>query len=95
MSLKRWNAKRDTTEPAICLALKHVGADYLQLDKFDLLVLFRGQLYMLDAKTPRGKGPKGARGRTTSTQDALLKRGWPLHMVVDEQSALKAIGAIK
>lgn len=95
MSLRRFAAKRDVTEPGICLALKQAGADYILLDKFDLLVLYRGQLYMLDAKTPRGKGPKGSQGRTTSAQDDLLKRGWPLRMVVDEMAALKAIGAVR
>lgn len=95
MSLKRYATKRDTTEPGIVKALKQAGADVIQLDAFDLLVLFRGQLFMLDAKTPRGKGPKGVLGRTTSAQERLLERGWPLRMVIDEMGALRAIGAVE
>lgn len=86
MSIKRWNAKRDANEPGIVSALKQVGAKVLRLDAFDLLVLYRGTLFMLDAKMPEG--------RTTSAQDELLEDGWPLHMVVDEMSALRAIGAV-
>jgi hypothetical protein len=86
MSIKRWNAKRDANEPDIVRALEQVGAKVLRLDSFDLLVLFRGTLFMLDAKMPTG--------RTTLAQDDLLADGWPLHMVVDEISALRAVGAV-
>lgn len=87
MSIKRWNAKRDANEPGIVRALQQVGAKVLRLDAFDLLVWYRGALFMLDAKMPTG--------RTTLAQDELLEDGWPLRMVVDEMSALRAIGAVK
>jgi hypothetical protein len=79
-------AKRDLTEPAIVAALEKAGARVLRLDVFDLLVLFRGQMFMLDAKT--------GKGRATFTQEALVKLGWPLRYVRTEIEALKAIGAI-
>lgn len=87
MSLNRWNAKRDATEPAIVDALEHAGAKVLRLDTFDLLVLYHGQLFMFDAKVPKG--------RTTLSQDVLIREGWPLRLVHDPIAALKAIGAVR
>lgn len=77
-------ARRDTTEKPIVKALRQVGAQVLHLTEFDLLVLYRGKLFMLDAKT--------GKGRTTLTQAALLAKGWPLCFVRDEMEALAAIG---
>lgn len=87
MSLKRWNARRDKNEKPIVRALKQAGAQVMRLDAFDLLVLYRGKLFMLD--------PKTAKGRTTSAQDELTAEGWPLCYVKDEIEALRAIGAIR
>ena len=87
MSIKRFNAKRDATEPEILRALVRAGAFYLRLDTVDLLVLFRGDLFLLDCKT--------ARGRATKTQEALITLGWPLHYVRTPIEALKAIGAVQ
>ncbi len=87
MSLKRYAARRDKTEPEIFRALRQVGADVLSLDKFDALILFRGQLYMIDAKV--------AKGKATKRQADLVKRGWPLRFVRTPEEALKCIGAIK
>lgn len=84
MSLKRFATRRDGTEPAILRALSQVGADYIRLDAFDVLVLFRGRLTMLDCKT--------VRGRRTRNQQVLLDRGWPLQFVVTPADALAAIG---
>ncbi len=85
MSVKRWNTRRDSTEPLICRALANAGADYIRLDAFDLLVLYRGRLSMLDCKR--------AKGRRTRNQEILVQRGWPLRFVVTPDEALKAIGA--
>ncbi len=87
MSLNRWNARRDANEPAIVDALQKAGAKVLRLTKFDLLVYHRGKLFMLDAKT--------SKGRATSVQEALLDDGWPLVFVKDEIAALKAVGALR
>ena len=92
MSLHRYDARRDSTELAIREALTCVGALYIQLDKFDLLVLYRGKLTMLDCKTPRGK-----RGTTirTASQQKLLDLGFPLKFARTPEEAAKAIGAIR
>jgi hypothetical protein len=87
MSLHRWNAKRDATEPAIVAALQQAGAKVIRLDVFDLLILYHGRLFMLDCKV--------GKGRTTSAQDALIKDGWPLQYVRDPFEVLRAIGAIQ
>jgi len=79
-------AKRDTTEREIVAALRKVGALVLRLDRFDLLVFYRGRMFMFDAKT--------GKGRATLTQMALIVEGWPLQYVRSEIDALKAIGAI-
>lgn len=87
MSLKRWNAKRDQNEGPIVDALESAGALVLRLDAFDLLAYFRQELFMLDAKMPRG--------RATPRQVELIQAGWPLMYVRDEIAALKAIGAMR
>lgn len=92
MSLNRWNPRRDATEPPIRAALKAVGADYIALNAFDLLVLFHGRLTMLDCKV--GHGKKGTMTRTDNQQD-LLDRGFPLKFARTPEEALTAIGAIK
>jgi hypothetical protein len=84
MSLKRWNARRDTTSAAILKALRDVGADYEQLDTFDVLVWYRGQLTMLDCKSKGGKA--------TKAQQRLIDRGWPLRFVSTPAEALRSIG---
>lgn len=80
-------AKRDTSEAGIVLALRQAGALVLVLDVFDLLVYFRGDLYMLDAKTGKGKA--------TASQDRLIALGWPLSFVRNPLDALMRIGAVK
>lgn len=85
MGIKRWATKRDGNESEILRALHRVGADYILLDAFDVLVLFRGRLTMLECKTKRG--------RATRNQDVLVQRGWPLVFVRSADEALSAIGA--
>ena len=93
MSLKRYAARRDKTEPEILKALAKVGADYLLIDAVDVLVLYRGQVFLLECKSTRGKVktmcPK------TASQEALVKRGWPLHFVTTPEQALAVIGAAR
>lgn len=87
MSLKRYATKRDKTEPEILRALHRAGADYILLDAFDVLVLFRGTVTMLDCKS------KG--GRVTRNQEILVERGWPLKFAKTPEEALQAIGAVR
>lgn len=80
------NGRRDRTEPEILRALHKAGADYILLDTFDVLVLFRSGVYLLDCKTAKGKPTRG--------QQLLIDRGWPLKFVRTPDEALSAIGAI-
>lgn len=91
VSLKRFAVQRDKTEPAITDALTAVGADYIRLDVFDLLVLFRGGVFLLECKSTRYK-VQTMRAKTRK-QLGLIERGWPLHFVTTPDEALKAIGA--
>ena len=84
MSLNRFATRRDATEPAILRTLAQVGADYILLDAFDVLVHFRGALFMLDCKT--------ARGRPTRSQARLVRRGWPLRFVTTPADVLTVLG---
>ena len=86
MSLGRHAKRRDQSEAAIVQALRQVGAQVIQCDAFDLLVIYQGHTFMLECKT--GKEPLTAR------QERLLADGWPLHVVRDVEQALKAIGAL-
>jgi hypothetical protein len=87
MSLKRYATKRDQSEPEILRAISAIGADYILLDAFDVLVLFRGAVFLLECKTPK-------KGRQTVNQKELVRRGWPLHFVTTPEQALTVIGAL-
>lgn len=50
-----------------------------------LVLTPKGRLFMLDAKTGKGKA--------TEAQDALIRAGWPLVYVATVEAALQAIGA--
>jgi hypothetical protein len=86
LSVKRYNARRDKNEPEILRALSAAGADYILLDPFDVLVLYRGRIVMLECKVPK-------KGRKTVNQQILVDRGWPVHFVTTAEAALAAIGA--
>jgi hypothetical protein len=76
--------KRDRNEPAIVQLLRQLGADYIPLEPFDLLVWHRARLFMLDVKTPEG--------RATQRQRELIARGWPLQFVRTPDETLRALG---
>jgi hypothetical protein len=87
MSFNRWAAKRDTGEIEIVDALRKAGALVLHLNKFDLLIYYRGQLFMRDTKSKDG--------RITDAQQQLLDDGWPLVFFKDPIEALRSIGAVR
>lgn len=81
--------RRDATEPPIVQAIRRVGGKVRRLSEpgvSDLLVLFRGRLFLLETKTRLGK--------PTAAQERFTQEGWPSTMVRTEFEALKAIGAI-
>jgi len=81
--VRHHGAKRDATEPEILRALARVGADYVCLDIVDVLVFFRGRLFLLECKS------KG--GRKTRNQKRLVERGWPVHFVMTAEQALAVL----
>ena len=87
MSIKRFSARRDANERGVIQALHRVGARVLKMDAVDLLVLFRGKLFMLDVKTEHGT--------LTANQKQLIGESWPVNIVYTAEEALKAIGATK
>lgn len=80
-------ARRDANEGDIVSALERAGALVLRLNRFDLLVYFRGRLLMMDAKMPAG--------RATMAQKQLSLVGWPLHFVHDVDEALRLLGVLR
>jgi len=87
MSLNRYNAKRDANERPIVEAYRRAGAKVLLLDQVDLLVLYKGKLFLREVKMPNG--------RLTKAQERLIAEGWPVECVEDPIEALKGIGAVK
>ena len=80
--------RRDTTEPEIEQALFAAGARIVKIDSpCDLLVLFRGDLFMLEIKSKGGK--------LRPIQTMAIEAGWPITVCFDADDALKAIGAVK
>lgn len=86
----RYAAKIDLTQPEIVDAYRSVGAQVIHIrNPFDLLVLHRGKLFMVDPKTPRS-----AKGtiRKKKSQQQLEDAGWPLHYPRSVGEALAIIG---
>ncbi len=88
MSIKRWNAKRDSNELAIVKALKQAGASVARISESgmpDLIVWYRGSVFLLEVKMPLG--------RATAAQKRRSTEGWPVVTARTEEAALAAIGA--
>lgn len=77
--------RRDGNEDEIVDALEAIGCAIIYLDAFDLLVLHRRRVVMLEIKNPDG------RDKLTDSQQDLLDRGWPLKVVRTVDEALKAV----
>lgn len=99
-------AQRDQSEPAIIKALEAAGATVWQLsgkDIPDLLVGYKGQTFLLEAKT-RGLEYTDKRNGKTYRRDGALREGqkeffasWtggPAREVFTPEEALMAIGAV-
>jgi hypothetical protein len=91
MSLSRRNPRRDANEPAIVKALEKVGALVKRISAAgvaDLLVLYKGRIFLLEVKMPKT-------GRMTPAQQETTAEGWPVTVVRDEYDALTAIGLLQ
>ena len=84
MKRQAYAKRRDANEPEIAEALRAHGASVMFLDKFDLLVGYRGNDFKVEVKTP--KGP------LTESQKEMIEtwKGSPLYVArsVDEALAI-------
>lgn len=81
--------KRDANEEAIVKALRQCGAAVIRISERgapDLLVLFRGDMFLLEVKQFGRK--------LTPAQKQRDDEGWPLWIARTPDEALKAIGAL-
>ena len=91
MSLHRRNPRRDANEAPIVKALEQVGAIVKRISAkgvADLLVLYKGRIYLLEVKMPKT-------GRMTPAQEETTAEGWPVTVVLDAYDALTAIGILQ
>jgi len=93
--MRRFNLDRNQ-EP-IVIALRAAGAAVASLANVgwgvpDLLVGFRGELFLLEVKNPlTSYGRKGL----NVMQEKFKARGWPVTIVRSQEEALRIIGAIR
>ena len=86
----RYAARADDTQKPIVSALREVGAKVLHIrEPFDILVHYRGKLYMMDCKTPKSKA--GAI-RKKPSQLKLEAEGWPVLYPRSPEEAVRMIG---
>ncbi len=102
-SAPRWANRRDANEAEIIVALLAVGATVQQLQGIkgmpDLLVAFRGVLFLLEVKDPQGARDRGTgvASATALTPDQVqwhANWGGDIHIVNTIEEALLAIEAI-
>ena len=89
----RWNAQTDANQPEIVEVLRRVGAKVKPLHRVgggcpDILVGFRGVLYLMEIKTDKGKLNE-LEQKFYDTWDGYV---W---IVRTPEQALKLIGAIE
>jgi hypothetical protein len=92
--------RKDANHAAIACLLQQVGAHVIDAAAaptlgFDLLVAYRGQMYIMEIKD--GSKPPCERQLTPNEQEqqaALERHGVEYYVVLSEDDALKAIGAI-
>ena len=76
-------AKRDISEPEIVSTLERCGFSVFRMDQpVDLLVGFRGQTYLVECKTGKGKLTVG------QAQFIEQWRGHPVQVLRDAQEAM-------
>lgn len=85
MSLNRYAKRRDANEAPIVTGLRRAGASVLQLDKFDLLVGFRGADYKLEVKV------EGEKMKPHQRDFADNWQGSPTHEVHNLREALAVL----
>ena len=77
--------RSDSTAAEIRQAFEQLGCAVLPLGgALDYLVMCNGQLYLIDAKTKRGK-----QVQKTPTQQKLDREGWPISYVCSAAEAVE------
>lgn len=93
--------RRDLDEPGIIEAYRRIGAYAQPMDKsagFDLLVAFRGVLYVVEVKSTGGKKKSREQLERMLTENEYLTMqliqaaGGEYHIVTDAAAALAAVG---
>lgn len=77
--------RRDKNEREIIDALKKVGAEVLQIDVVDLIVYYRGTLFLMEVKRT---------GKDLNEGQRELAKKWPIHVVRSIDDAFLAAGVI-
>jgi hypothetical protein len=86
MSLNRYAAKVDSTQPAIVKALRKAGVKVWVIGQpCDLLTFWAGLWLPLEVKSPKGK-------LTKDQEQMVREHGLPV--VHDETEALRAVGVL-
>ena len=92
---RRWNAKRDKSEPAIVDALEKAGWEVHRELPVDLLLLKRVgntvRIRLLEGKTPVTKAGKAKKRKDQEKQDAFCER-WGVPKPTTPFEALLAVG---
>ena len=97
-------AKKDLNQPDIEAALGDVGAAVLSVhqvkEAFDMVVGFRGQLYLMEVKNPEYRPKRKLAESMLTSGEAKCKAtfeavGCRYHIVFSADEALKVIGAIE
>lgn len=88
MTLRRHNARRDANEGAIVRVFEDMGCQTYRLDQpCDLLVLVRGDVLLVEVKTPKGA--------LNDKQQAFLDAGWPVHVIRSEDDAINLVKRLR
>lgn len=89
--MRQQAARRDSNEVAIKGALEAIGATVVQISQKglpDLLVGFRGDTYLLEVKTAKGKLTKA------QIEFGAAWQGKPVHVVRSVEDALAVLHAL-
>lgn len=87
VSMPRYAARRDQTEPDIVSALEGIGAKVERLDQpCDLLVNFRGAIHLLEVDGI-------TKNRKRDPKQLEFLRDWQVPLVKTAEDAIRAIGA--
>lgn len=91
-SLRKFNAKRDSNEPAIVRVFQDMGCLVFRLDRpVDLLVyVFKSlseRVLLVEVKSPKGQ--------LNPSQQSFVDAGWPVHVIRSEDEAINLVKRLR